>query len=128
VDAARDGEVAWQALSTGHYDLLITDYKMPSISGVELLMKVHAAHMALPVIMAAAVLPRDQFTRYPWLKPAAMLLQPCTVADLLGAVHAVLAATEAAREPISPMPIRPRQTARQWLAGVMILLRSPLFR
>jgi DNA-binding response OmpR family regulator len=128
VDAAGDGAVAWQALNTGHYDLLITDYKMPRMSGVELLMKVHAAHMALPVIMTAAVLPRDQFTRYPWLKPAAMLQQPCTVVDLVGTVNQVLWTTEVARQQIAPTPIRQSQATIQWLAELMFLLRSPVFR
>ena len=127
VDAAGDGAVAWQALNTGHYDLLITDYKMPRMSGVELLMKLHAVHMTLPAIMAAATLPRDQFARYPWLKPAAMLLQPCTVAELLGTVNKVFAATEAAHEQISPTPIRQSQAASQWWAELMILLRRPVF-
>ena len=128
VDAAGDGAIAWQALNTDHYDLLITDYKMPRMSGVELIMKLHAVHMTLPVIMASATLPRDQFTRHPCLKPAAMLLQPCTVADLLGTVNQVLWATEVARERIAPTPIQESPAARQWFVNLMILLHSPVFR
>jgi len=52
VNAAADGAAAWQALNTDRYDLLITDNNLPKVSGVELLKKVRAARMALPVIMA----------------------------------------------------------------------------
>jgi two-component system chemotaxis response regulator CheY len=128
VDPAGDGAVAWQALNTSRYDLLITDYKMPRMSGVELLMKVHAVHMPLPVIMAAATLPRDQFARYPWLKPAAMLLQPCTVADLLGTVNKVLTATEVACGQIPPKRIGQSHAAGHWFAELLLLLRSSVYR
>src|SRR2546422_9753088 len=39
VDVAEDGEAAWKALHANSYDLLITDNKMPKISGVELVKK-----------------------------------------------------------------------------------------
>ena len=74
VDAAEDGAAAWEALSAGSYDLMITDNNMPNVSGVELLKKLRAARMTLPVIMATGTLPKEEFTRYPWLQPAATLL------------------------------------------------------
>src|SRR5579859_935677 len=52
VDAAEDGAAAWEALQLKRYDLLVTDNEMPKLSGVELLEKLHAARMALPIIMA----------------------------------------------------------------------------
>ena len=45
VDAAEDGAAAWEALGAESYDLMITDNKMPNLSGVELLKKLYAAHM-----------------------------------------------------------------------------------
>ena len=90
VDAAEDGAIAWQALNTDRYDLLITDNNLPKVSGVELLMKVRAARMALPVIMATGTFPTQEFTRYPWLQPAVTLLKPYTVVEFLGAVKKVL--------------------------------------
>jgi DNA-binding NtrC family response regulator len=128
VDAAADGAVAWQSLNACRYDLLITNHRMPRMSGLELLMKLHGDRMALPVILVAAILPRDHFTRYPWLKPATTLLQPCSVADLLSAVDKVLRATRAAREQIAPTRIQQTQPSSHWFGNVMILLRSPFFR
>ena len=34
VDAAEDGEAAWQALQAKHYDLLITDLMLPDLEGI----------------------------------------------------------------------------------------------
>ena len=57
VDAAEDGAVAWDALQLKKYDLIVTDNDMPRVTGVELIQKVQAAGMALPVIMATGALP-----------------------------------------------------------------------
>jgi DNA-binding response OmpR family regulator len=90
VDGAEDGAAAWQALNTDSYDLLITDNNMPRVSGVELLKKLHAVHMELPVIMATGTLPKDEFSRYPWIQPAATLLKPFIFEELLQLVRKVL--------------------------------------
>ena len=90
VDAAADGAAAWQALNTDSYDLLITDNNMPKMSGIELLKKLRVARMALPVIMATGTLPKEEFTRQPWLQPAAMLPKPYTAEEMLRTVKKVL--------------------------------------
>jgi DNA-binding NtrC family response regulator len=104
VDAAEDGAAAWDTLQLNHYDLLVTDNQMPKVSGVELLQKLHAVRMALPVIMATGTLPIAEFTRYPWLQPAAMLLKPFTGNELLGTVARVLDAPGNAHDQSEPLP------------------------
>jgi len=94
VDAAADGAAAWKELNTDSYDLLITDNSMPKVSGVELLKKMRAARMVLPVIMATGALPTKEFTRYPWLQPAATLLKPYTGEEILSVVKKVLREAE----------------------------------
>jgi CheY-like chemotaxis protein len=76
VVAAGDGAAAWTTLQRNGYDLLITDNEMPRVTGVDLLKKLHAAHLAVPVIMATETPPMDEFSRCPWLTPAAMLTKP----------------------------------------------------
>lgn len=90
VDAAEDGAAGWDALQAGDYDLMITDNSMPRLTGVELLKKLRAARMELPVIMATGTLPAEEFNRHPWLRPAATLLKPYTVEQLLRTVKKVL--------------------------------------
>jgi CheY-like chemotaxis protein len=93
VDAAENGAVAWNTLQEESYDLLITDNNMPKVTGVELIKKIRAAGMALPIIMATAVLPWEAFICRPQLQPAATLIKPYTHENLLGTVRKVLCAT-----------------------------------
>jgi DNA-binding response OmpR family regulator len=104
VDTAEDGAAAWQALNTDSYDLLITDHNMPKVTGVELLKKLRAAHMALPVILVAGELPEEEFTRHPWFQPAATLLKPFSIIELLDTVKEVLRAPDRAPEPTTAPP------------------------
>jgi DNA-binding response OmpR family regulator len=101
VDVAEDGAAAWAALQLNSYDLMITDNGMPKVSAVDLLKKLHAAQMALPVIMATGSLPQAEFTRLPALHPAATLLKPYTMAELLRTVKEVLQAAANACEKIA---------------------------
>jgi DNA-binding response OmpR family regulator len=96
VDVAEDGAVAWEALNADSYDLMITDNKMPRLTGIDLLKKLYAHRMALPVILATGELPTEGFTRHPWLQPAAVLLKPYTIAELLGTVKKVLREADSA--------------------------------
>jgi DNA-binding response OmpR family regulator len=103
VDATVDGAAAWQALNTDSYDLLITDNSMPKVSGVELLKKLRVASMTLPVIMATGTLPEEEFTRYPWLQPAATLLKPYTGEEILRTVKKVLREAESTAHGFPPV-------------------------
>ena len=104
VDAAEDGAIAWAALQQADYDLLVTDNAMPKVTGVELLKKVRAGRMELPVIMATGTLPEAEFARHPWLQPAATLLKPYTTEAFLKAVTTVLRVWSAWR--ITPRSLR----------------------
>jgi DNA-binding NtrC family response regulator len=77
---------------------VITDNEMPKVTGVELLKKLHAARMGVLVIMATGTLPHEQFARFPWIQPVAVLLKPYTLVQLLGAVKKVLHTTRFALE------------------------------
>jgi hypothetical protein len=49
--------------------------------------------MDLPVIMATAIFPQEDFTLNPWLQAITTLLKPFRAAELLSTVRKVLAAT-----------------------------------
>ena len=104
VDAAEDAAAAWKALNNDNYDLLITDHNMPKLTGVELLKKLRAAQMVLPVILLSGKVPNEEFTRYPWLQFTAVLLKPYTFAELLVTVKEVLSTTNGARQLLEPTP------------------------
>jgi DNA-binding response OmpR family regulator len=109
VDSASDGEAAWEALNTELYDLLITDNSMPRLAGIDLLKKIRAARMDVPAIMVSGEPPKEQFTLYPWLRPAAVLVKPCTVTGLLSAVAEVMRAHRAV--PVATAPTIPDRQA-----------------
>lgn len=112
VGTAEDGEAAWAMLQQARFDLLITDHQMPKVCGVELIKKVRGARMALPVIMVSGALPLEKFNEAPWLHPAAMLLKPFTMFQLLESVETVLHATRGDLErPAAPtgQPDQPPQ-------------------
>ena len=92
VDAAADGAVAWDILQLNSYDLLLTDHDMPKVTGVELLKKLHAAHMKMPVILVSGTIPTKELSQHPWLQIDATLLKPYTPDELLATVRKVLPA------------------------------------
>jgi DNA-binding response OmpR family regulator len=98
VDTAEDGAAGWTALQANRYDLLITDHNMPKVSGVELLKKMRAAHIALPAILVSGAMPTEELNRHPRLQIEATLLKPYTVEKLLGTVADVLRATNETSE------------------------------
>lgn len=90
VDTAVDGVDAWRALHDEHYDLLITDEQMPWVTGLELIQKLRAEAMLLPVILASGLPPLDDLSREPGLRIQAVVTKPCPLAVLLQTVESVL--------------------------------------
>ena len=109
VDAAEDGAAGWEALQANNYNLLITEHSLPKLTGIELVRKLRAAHMAVPVVMAAGRLPTPELTRNSSLQLAAMLPKPFAVDELLDTVKKVLRVTASPRELIAPLPYRQNQ-------------------
>ena len=109
VDAAEDGAAGWEALQANNYNLLITEHSLPKLTGVELVKKLRAARMALPVILATGKLPTEALAQTPSLQLAAMLPKPFAVDELLDTVKKVLRATDSFRELIAPLPNRQSQ-------------------
>ena len=91
VDTAEDGDAGWKVLhavkyDSDSYDLLITDYNMPKVSGVELIEKLRSARMTLPVILASGAPP----TNTDRLQLAAILPKPFSPDELVQTVKEAL--------------------------------------
>jgi DNA-binding NtrC family response regulator len=82
---------------------------MPKLSGVELLRKIYAAKMTLPIIMATGFLPTWEFALHTWLQPVKMLLKPYSFQKMLGMVKNVLSKTVSVGDdsPLPPLPPEP---------------------
>ena len=100
VDTAEDGAAAWKALNDHSYDLLITDNRMPRVTGMDLIKKVRSVDMTLPIILASGTVPVEELKRNPWMNLDATLAKPFTIAELLDTVIKVLRATDDARNRI----------------------------
>ena len=103
VDAAEDGAAGWEAIQASNYNLLITENNLPKLTGVELVRKLRAARLAVPVVMAAVRLPTLELDQNPPLRLAALLSKPFYLSELLQTVRAVLRATDSSRELIAPL-------------------------
>ena len=115
VYAAADGAAAWRALNSFNYDLLITDYDSPKMSGVDLLKKLHAVRRALPVILASRDIPKRQIAQNPWLQPAVTLIMPYTAEEFLETVKDVLGTSNNVRAWVAPPPSRPSRASSRRL-------------
>jgi nitrogen regulation protein NR(I) len=54
VDHVRRGDEGLVRARAGHYDLVLTDFRMPGLSGLELIAQLHASNPKLPIIMMTA--------------------------------------------------------------------------
>ena len=117
MDVAEDGAAGWEAIQANRYNLLITEHEMPRLTGVELVKKLRAARLALPVVMAARRLPIEELAQDPSLQLAAALSKPFLAAKLLDTVKNLLHATDSAPEQFEPRPAWRSQLAADalWL-------------
>ena len=94
VEGVKDGVEGLEELLTCDYDLVITDNTMPRMTGIQMIAKLYAARLSLPVIMATGQLPVHEFASRPWLTPDATLQRPFSNDDLLATVKKVLRADD----------------------------------
>jgi CheY-like chemotaxis protein len=90
VEDAINGADGWEALQDRHFDLVITDNRMPKMSGVEMIEKLRFSRRTIPVIMATGHMPTFEFARKPWLRPDLAMVIPCSDDEFLAAVRDLL--------------------------------------
>jgi signal transduction histidine kinase len=99
VDVVADGAAALEQVARHHYDLLLSDAKMPAFDGVELYLALERRFPALcrrVVFLTGDVLDR---TKREFLEStgAPFLMKPFDIAEVRRLVHRMLAAAEALR-------------------------------
>ena len=94
VNAAADGEQAWEALRQDPYDLLVTDNEMPRLTGIKLIERIRKAGMSLPVIVVSSAFPVDRARDYPQLQITAAVPKPFGRLKLLDTVKSALSPNE----------------------------------
>jgi DNA-binding response OmpR family regulator len=101
VDWVVDGEEAWDCLQLpGSYDLIILDWMIPGISGLELCRKIRVQEHRIPIIMLTA---RDQIAdRVAGLDAGAddYLVKPFGMEELLARIRALLRRPDQLKSPV----------------------------
>jgi DNA-binding NtrC family response regulator len=102
IDTLEDSASAWEALQSKCYDLLVIDHNTQNVSGIDLIQKLHASHMAMPVIMTTRTFPMWELALNPWLYPATVLFKPYSIEQLLGVVETALRTADIACAEFAP--------------------------
>ncbi|HKS36858.1 MAG TPA: response regulator [Verrucomicrobiae bacterium] len=71
-------------------DLLVSDFHMPGINGLELIHRCRLIHPKLKIIAASAHILEEELEKYP-VQPDRILPKPYTTSELLQTVQALLA-------------------------------------
>ncbi|HZR17871.1 MAG TPA: response regulator [Verrucomicrobiae bacterium] len=89
VEIAEDGGQALDMFNLGKYDLVITDFRMPNMDGMELAEAIKTRSPATPVILITAYLEMIQRTGGRVSNVDVLLGKPCSVIELYNALRRV---------------------------------------
>jgi two-component system chemotaxis response regulator CheY len=92
IQEANDGAVALPMLKDGQFDMLITDWNMPKLAGIELLRAVRAEPKlsGLPVLMVTAEVKREQIIAATQAGVNGYIIKPFTAQALISKVQKIL--------------------------------------
>jgi len=91
VDAAEDGFAALAHVSRYRPDLVLTDLRMPGMTGVDLLQRIRRVHGAVCVIIATGLETWDLCTAAEAYGAVTCLIKPIDVEDLVWNIEMALA-------------------------------------
>ena len=92
VKAVDSVESALNELRSQHWDLLITDYKMPGKSGVDLVNTLVDEQSHIPVIVITGQGSRDSIVETVQGRVAQVLAKPFDIVQLHSVIHSVVSA------------------------------------
>jgi len=107
VTRALDGTKGLSLATAEPCDLVITDFKLPGITGMELVQNLHDARPRLPVILMTAHGTTDTAIEATKLGAYDYLLKPFEMPDLLALVEKAVASHRAMLEPIDISELSP---------------------
>lgn len=92
VTVASDGQQALDEWDNAHYDGLVSDIKLPKLSGVELLRKIRAGGGRQPCLLISGHVDPALLSAEPHLHPVALLDKPFTFDEFNDAIGTLLGA------------------------------------
>jgi CheY-like chemotaxis protein len=97
IEVASDGFEALRKLGQTHPDLILTDFQMPGMHGVELIQQIRRSNSEIPVILATGMETRDLCTSAEGYGAIACLVKPINLEELLWTIDSTLACRRDAR-------------------------------
>lgn len=90
VRTAGDGLEGWDLIQREHFDLIVTDHKLPRMTGLELAQRVRLEGMNQSLIISTDLVTPLLVNNLSFMRFAAILYKPYTMADLFAAVRRAL--------------------------------------
>ena len=92
VEEADNGEAALERLRNGRFDFVISDWSMPTMSGIDLLRAIRADPRLrqLPVLLVTAEAKRENIIEAAQARASGYILKPFTGATLEAKLDAIL--------------------------------------
>lgn len=100
VEIAADGEAAWEQIQVIEYDLILLDFMLPKLNGIQLCHRLRSHNCSVPVLMITA---RDTSTdKVMGLDAGAddYMVKPIDLQELLARIRALLRRGNASSPPI----------------------------
>src|SRR6266516_6874108 len=111
VTVAERGDNGLAQAKAQPFDVVITDLKMPGLSGLELVEQLHATKPKLPIILVTAFGTTETAIEATKLGAYDYLLKPFDMAELLDLVAKSVACNRLMSEPVEMGEARPNQSA-----------------
>jgi two-component system, NtrC family, response regulator GlrR len=108
---AANGEEAVRWIGMEQFDAVVTDVRMPGISGIELLMRIRERLPWLPVIIMSGRVEEDIRAAASTWGVAAVLQKPVNRAELISAITTALADAAPPFAPIAPVEVEAEAVA-----------------
>jgi nitrogen regulation protein NR(I) len=106
VDHARRGDDGLTQARAGHYDLVLTDFKMPGLSGLDLIAQLHGSNPKLPIIMMTAHGTTETAIEATKLGACEYLTKPFEADELFDVVAAAVRSSRLMSEPVELAEIK----------------------
>lgn len=100
VNHARRGDEGLAEAQAGAYDLVLTDFKMPGLSGLELISQLHRSNPRLPIIMMTAHGTTETAIEATKLGACEYLTKPFEADELLERVASAVRSSHLMTEPV----------------------------
>ena len=96
----RRGDTGLLRAQEGHFDLVLSDLRMPGLNGLELVRRLHAAKPRLPIILMTAYGSTETAIEATKLGAFDYVLKPFDVVELLTLVAKAVASSRLSSEPV----------------------------